>query len=193
MTRLTSTYLLALTLLISIVLPTKALAHEYESLYTYVLGGDTCHVRNTTTKNAASLRKVDGMLKNISDDLTTMVSCPIPITYEDNHELNLYSADIEIFFLNSHSSEEQKFRCNVFSGSPWGEQRDWNSVDIPGHGPESDRIGSIEFSDLSRIVYTYIAPGRATITCGLPPKSTLISIVIEATIGSVCPTIGELC
>ena len=181
MTSLTSTYILALTLLISIVLPTKALAHDLGETYTYLLGGDTCHVVNPASGNAASLRKVDGTIENISDDLTATISCPIPIMYDRAPNTPLsFSGGIEIFFLNSHSSGEQKFRCNAYSFTflSGGVNRKWNSVDIL-----SDATGSIEFSVSSDFYPTSgVVPRRPTITCGLPPKSALLSILIQGRI-----------
>ncbi|MEH6584750.1 MAG: hypothetical protein V7754_22680, partial [Halioglobus sp.] len=170
MTRLTSTYILALTLLISIVVPTKALAHEFGKQYTHILGGDTCHVRNSTNKHAASLRKVDGTIENISDDLTATISCPIPITYSTYNEhgqgteLAVNFGEIEIFFLNSLPSEERRFRCNVFAAYPDDViDRVWSSVNIL-----SNATGSIEFYNYHALVADPgFVPRRPTITCGL--------------------------
>ena len=82
MNRLTSKHFYLLALLISAVLHNNALAHELDRRYTHVISGDTCHVRNPTTENAASLRRIDGMLQNTSEDLASTVSCAVPIIYD---------------------------------------------------------------------------------------------------------------
>ena len=175
---------LAVTLLISFALPTKTVAHEIDKQYTHVLGGDECNVQNPTTENAAALRKVDGTIENISDDLQATISCPIPVAIEQSRFGRL-ETDIVINFLNSHPTEEQKFSCNVsgniiVEGPELEFARYWNSSDIDSGGE-----GSIRFRN-DKEIPKYFLVGlfggdllrRPTITCGLPPKSVIVSVII---------------
>ncbi|MEH6519188.1 MAG: hypothetical protein V7742_21110, partial [Halioglobus sp.] len=151
--------------------------------YTHILGGDTCHVRNSTNKHAASLRKVDGTIENISDDLTATISCPIPITYSTYNEwmqgteFAIFIGEIEVFFLNSLPSEERIFKCKFFGANPDDAIHGvWGSANIL-----SNATGSIEFfQQIVGVSGFNEVPRRPTITCGLPPKSSLLSIVIKA-------------
>ena len=180
MNRQTSACLSLSIILLSMAMSIKVLAHEAETTYTHLLGGDECDVRNSTNEYAAALRKVDGTIQNISDDLQATISCPIPITYSGTFGVAAFEGDIEIFFLNSQSTGEQKFRCNIFANDVFEESevlRDWKSVDVL-----SGATGSIEFRYgvvVGGEIFGDITPRRPTITCGLPPKSTLLSILIE--------------
>ena len=83
----------------------------------YFVDGDRCQVRNPTTKNAASLRYVNGILKNTSEELSATISCPITFHYSDypTSDLDFTSSEIQVwmYFLNSDSSREQAFFCNT--------------------------------------------------------------------------------
>lgn len=175
---------LAFTLLMSILLPAKAVAQYFNYFFTGAVGGDTCNVRNPTTANAASLRKVDGTIENISDDLTATISCPIPIPHEaenPNQHLEITINRLRAFFVNSHS-EEQNFKCSVTAA---GDKIIWNSVDLP----MSTVPLFIEFSgfELRRSEYAFgiYTPRPPVITCGLPPNSALLSVLVEADVFGV--------
>lgn len=189
MNRLAFTYIVALALLAPIAFPNKTAAHEIGKQYTHMVGGDECDVRNPATKNAAALRKVDGTIKNTSDDLTATISCPIPVTYEAVVGPGGLNTDIEIFFLNSHPTEEQKFNCNYSGYIPEGGVgggivfvRYWNSSNIDSVGEGSVQFKSGEGENLDAFVVGNLGSftRRPTITCGLPPKSTILYILITS-------------
>ena len=186
MNRLAFTYLVALALLAPIAFPNKTAAHEIGKQYTHMVGGDECDVRNPATKNAAALRKVDGTIENTSDDLTATISCPIPVTYEAFDVGFLYT-DIEIFFLNSHPTDGQKFKCNVSGYIPEGGVgggiaflRYLNSSSIDSVGEGSVQFKQGELLDPFVVGNLGSLTRRPTITCGLPPRSTILYVVITS-------------
>ena len=187
---LSSTCALTLTLLISILSPTTAVAQELKTRYTHVQGGDECHVMNPTTKNAASLRKADGTIRNISDPLTATVVCPLPIatggqSISDDFRWLGWEGKVQVFFLNFDASEEQRFRCNLYlPGSQVYalERRIWKQTEIL-----QDSTGSLEIEGIYRLA---IAGGvdilrPPALTCGLPPRSAILSVLIDAVTGEI--------
>jgi hypothetical protein len=161
----------------------------------FVLGGDTCHVRNPTTRNAAGLRRIDGTLKNISEELTATVFCPIPLTFPvEGLNQELFGADIgiSVSFLNSNPLR-QAFECERYRVNSSGGK----SPAYPGNSSASANIGSgdigrLEFDPDRAIVgirsYRSLGSQRPVLMCELPPLSAILEIVVEwDTLGFVTP------
>lgn len=160
--------------LLSVVVPTFVIAGDYQ-----VLGGDSCQLRNPKTKNAASLRQIDGTLQNDSDTLSATISCGIPTVQYDASRYDVAGA-LNVYFLNSHPSEEQRFNCEFnkgLFGSLVKKNRTSGGIDIlPG------KTGSLKFDHgVLKIIKDFstndIAPPLIMI-CDLPPQSSILSIEI---------------
>lgn len=181
MSKLISIYVSPLVLLISIVVPVGAAAHEERDTYPQIFNGDNCNVRNPTTQNAASLRREYGMLRNTSEGLTATISCPIPLVLPSYNDAILESSiELSLTFLNSHPSEEQKFSCQI---STVRENRgsDGNIyVSVEDEQSESEIVqaglgGNLTFTVSAGVVDPVLGLIRPVVTCGLPPSSSIVS------------------
>ncbi len=78
----------------------------------FVFGGEVCQTKNPAVKD---IRRVSGVLMNISESNRLSVSCPIFSKTQIFDGLESSSVDLEVnIYFSNLNSIEQKFRC-VFS------------------------------------------------------------------------------
>ena len=135
----------------------------------YTIGGDACSTRNPAVK---SIRRINGSLRNVSEQNTFNIACPIPAITLRPEVLPGDSfhprTDISVFiFFHNSGTEAQSLRCKFSVG---------NSVE--GAGTEiihPDGLDDIGFT-FEEVYSDKVLISPLTATCLLPPHTEIKSV-----------------
>lgn len=177
--------------------PFEAVSQEFSQTGDgqYFVDGDRCQVMNPTTKNAASLRYVNGVLKNTSEELSATISCPITFHYS-NYPTSIVDftySDIRVwmYFLNSDSSGEKTFVCSTSFTETWDANDGTINYRSRKTGSEAVIIppNNMKILELGMRAEVWTDPEDLTarpryvfkprLTCNLPPLSEVVLYVYD--------------
>jgi hypothetical protein len=176
---------LSLSLTVSTLLPQYAVAQSVN--YEYEISGETCIGRNANSEVGKSLRRVNGSLKNIHEELTATVYCPIVLprfettTSGPGFKYDLRTIGARVVFV-AENPPIQEIVCGL-SLLNFGGEIAANKRGEGFFGPVGDRrtinlaFVEMEFTEQDR--YVFPNGSRFTVKCGLPPLSELTEVFVH--------------
>jgi hypothetical protein len=180
---------LSLSLAVSTLLPQYAVAQSVN--YDYEISGETCIGRNTNSEVGKSLRRVNGSLKNIHEELTATVYCPIVLprletnTSGPGFKYHLRTIGAQVVFI-SNNPPIQEVVCGLsilnWLGMIVANKRGEGFLGPVEGGPGSSWSAYLAFVEMEFTEQDALDPSkgsRFTVKCGLPPLSELTQVFVH--------------